>query len=86
MGPGNGTFFSFVRHHSRLESGSIQGINIYIHGLDAAVSSSRPMGNSEVYITLCMKKTAGEGFEMKEWRLQEVGGGLDSQGCVECAQ
>lgn len=63
MGPGNGTFFSFVRHHSRLESGSIQGINIYIvpHRLDSSVSSSEPMGNNGVYIKLCMNKKAGVG-------------------------
>lgn len=58
MGPGNGTFFSFVRHHSRLESGSIQGINIYIvpHRLDSAVSSSGPMEIIE--FTLSINKKA----------------------------
>lgn len=47
-GPGNGTFFSFVRHRGRQESGSIQGINIYVP-LTVHQRFLILMGNNGVY-------------------------------------
>lgn len=74
-----GPFFGFVRHRSWLESGSIQGINIYIHPRrrDTAASSSRPMGNNgAVYI----KTQRGGGGGRRRWRR---GGGIRKKGVID---
>lgn len=74
-----GPFFGFVRHRCWLESGSIQGINIYIHPRrrDTAASSSRPMGNNgAVYI----KTQRGGGGDRRRWRR---GGGIRKKGVID---